>query len=52
MNELSGYSYKKLHTSDGSERYTDDPEKGNDHAIDAMRYAIFTYNKRVNYKIR
>lgn len=41
--ELIGYSYKK----DKNGNYVDEVVKHNDHATDAMRYAIFTHYREV-----
>lgn len=38
--EQAGYTYKR----NAYGEYTDDPIKENDHALDALRYAIFTYH--------
>ena len=38
--ERNGYSYVKVRGEDG--RYTNEPQDGNDHALDAMRYGITT----------
>ena len=46
-NEIINYRYKK----DRDGRFIDEPVKDNDHLVDAMRYAIHTYNKNLaNYK--
>lgn len=46
--ELENYSYKK----DRDGRAYEEPEKLNDHLMDALRYAIFTHSKRVVPNVR
>jgi len=44
-NEMLSYCYKK--DKDGN--IFDEPLKCNDHAMDAIRYAIYTHSKKKNY---
>jgi phage terminase large subunit len=39
ITELQGYKWKK----DKNDNILEEPVKSNDHALDAMRYAIFTH---------
>jgi phage terminase large subunit len=46
-NEVLSYSYKK----DKSGNVIDEPVKFNDHLLDALRYALYTHNKKVEANI-
>ncbi|XRK15995.1 phage terminase large subunit [Elusimicrobium posterum] len=44
ISELKNYSWKK----DSTGKILDEAEKVNDHAMDALRYAVVDYDRRAN----
>lgn len=48
LKEIGSYSYRK----DGNDNVIDEPVKFNDHALDAMRYALYSHwGNKVSYNI-
>jgi phage terminase large subunit len=47
LNELKNYKWKT--DKDGNIKPTEEPVKLNDHALDALRYAVFTKLSGIGY---
>lgn len=47
--EVAGYSYKT--DPDDSSKFIEEPEEGNEHALDALRYAVVTHDKFSEYSV-